>query len=387
MKESKNIEREIARLILANQHKDATPEQREALRKWIAESDENRHFYEQLTDKCYSEQSFQEFISFDSSGAWKKVREKLAKKPKTIYRRLWPYVAAIVLIFGVAGIWRYSYHLPSPSETQIGHEEILSGSSKACLIIHEGKSINLVKGENEMVENIEGEHFVNDGNTIDYSSSPDRAGKVHTLQVPRGGEYQLILSDGTRVWLNAESEISYPTHFNGAERRVELTGEAYFEVAKDASRPFYVKAGGMEVKVLGTFFNVHAYPNEIVRTTLIEGQVEVGYNGGRQKIRPGEQVAISAGNLSVSQVNVNNYMGWRERRIICVDKLLPEVFRDLERWYDIEVLIADEEVRNIYLTANLPRYENMDKIIEIIEYAACVKIARKGRSLTVTSEN
>ena len=167
----------------------------------------------------------------------------------------------------------------------------------------------------------------------------------------------MVFADCTRVWLNAASELMYPDHFSADQRKVVLKGEAYFEVTKDVKRPFSVVLGDMEVKVLGTSFNVSAYPGVKRQTTLIEGQV--------------------------ASVNVMNYVGWKEHRFVYENKLLEEVLEDLERWYDVEVFVMHDEIRNLHLTANLPRYENMDKVLEIIEYAACVKFEVKGRTVMV----
>ena len=182
---------------------------------------------------------------------------------------------------------------------------------------------------------MKGENFVNDGKQLVYHEQENgKRIQWHTLSVPRGGEYKLVLADGTRVWLNAASELMYPDHFSADQRKVVLKGEAYFEVTKDVKRPFSVVLGDMEVKVLGTSFNVSAYPGV-------------------------------------------------KHRFVYENKLLGEVLEDLERWYDVEVFVMHDEIRNLHLTANLPKYENMDKVLEIIEYAACVKFEVKGRTVVV----
>jgi transmembrane sensor len=141
--------------------------------------------------------------------------------------------------------------------------------------------------------------------------------------------------------------------------------------------------GDMEVKVLGTSFNVSAYPGVKRQTTLIEGQVAVNWHRQQVVIRPGQQAVETDEGLRVASVNVMNYVGWKEHRFVYENKLLGEVLEDLERWYDVEVFVMHDEIRNLHLTANLPKYENMDKVLEIIEYAACVKFEVKGRTVVV----
>ena len=181
----------------------------------------------------------------------------------------------------------------------------------------------------------------------------------------------------------AASELMYPDHFSADQRKVVLKGEAYFEVTKDVKRPFSVVLGDMEVKVLGTSFNVSAYPGVKRQTTLIEGQVAVNWHRQQVVIRPGQQAVETDEGLRVASVNVMNYVGWKEHRFVYENKLLGEVLEDLERWYDVEVFVMHDEIRNLHLTANLPKYENMDKVLEIIEYAACVKFEVKGRTVVV----
>ena len=178
--------------------------------------------------------------------------------------------------------------------------------------------------------------------------------------------------------------MNYPQKFRAENRQVELTGQGYFEVTKNPEKPFIVKVNpAYSVEVLGTTFNVSAYPGVKRQTTLIEGQVAVNWHRQQVVIRPGQQAAETDEGLRVASVNVMNYVGWKEHRFVYENKLLGEVLEDLERWYDVEVFVMHDEIRNLHLTANLPRYENMDKVLEIIEYAAGVKFEGKGRTVVV----
>ena len=209
----------------------------------------------------------------------------------------------------------------------------------------------------------------------------------HMLEVPRGGEYFMTLEDGTKVWLNAETELRYPVRFQKDRREVEVVGEAYFEVAKDANRPFIVHASGMNTRVLGTSFNVKAYTGEERQTTLVKGRVEVSYGTQRVKISPGEQVTLKGEELEVQEVDTQVSTGWKNGLFVFDDQSLENVLQELGRWYDVHIFIANEGVKQLKFTSNFPRYENIDRVLDIIELAACVKCEIKGRTIVVRKDN
>lgn len=374
--------KEIADIILCCIKGMATEEQLQQLENWLSESDANRKFYDRLMDEHYRMEKLQEFVCFDSHQDWQKVQTCLVRSRKNIFYRFLPYAAILVFAFSVWGIFHFKQSVDNTH--QLAQNAIKPGSAKACLILPDGSSIDLdSKPDTLRVKNA---NFINNGRTLAYLDSVVAIPEKHILRVPRGGEYNLVLADGTKVWLNAETELHYPDHFTGGSREVQLTGEAYFEVTKDVIRPFYVKTAGMVVKVLGTSFNVRAYPEEIQQATLVNGKVEVACAGRYMQINPGEQLTMANGQPEVREVNVNNYVGWKEQRFVFDDKMLIEVLSDLERWYDVSVFIADNAVRELRFTANLPKYENMDKVLQIIELAACVKCEVKGRTVVVRTD-
>lgn len=371
--------KEIADIILFCIKGMATEEQLQQLESWLSESDANRKFYDRLMDEHYRAEKLREFVCYDSRLDWQKVQIRLVRPRKNIFYRFLPYAAILVFAFSIWGIFHFKQSVDNTH--QLAQNAIEPGSAKACLILPDGSSIDLdSKPDTLRVKNA---NFINNGHTLAYSDSAVAIPEKHILRVPRGGEYNLVLADGTKVWLNAETELRYSDHFSGTSREVELTGEAYFEVTKNALRPFYVKTAGMVVKVLGTSFNVRAYPEEMQQATLVNGKVEVDCAGRDILIKPGEQLTLTNGQAEVRTVHVSNYVGWKEQRFVFDDKMLIEVLSDLERWYDVHVFIADTAVRELRFTANLPKYENMDKVLQIIELAACVKCEVKGRTVVV----
>lgn len=384
MTSEKYTPQEIARLILLASQGKAEPEQMDRLEDWLEEGEANRRFYEKIKSRAYWGSGLEEYTKYNSREDWKKLSGRVKNRRKNVFLRLLPYAAVAVLAVGIAGVVKYKKEV-SDSRPVAQAEPIAPGASKARLILADGRNIELETEGDSLCRQLQGENFVNDGKELAYAGNALQQDiQEHTLQIPRGGEYKLVLADGTRVWLNAESELTYPNAFPGDSRQVKLKGEAYFEVAKNPDQPFRVMIGDMEVKVLGTSFNVSAYPEAKRQTTLVEGKVAIAWNRQQVEIAPGQQATETSGGLEVKRVKVANYVGWKERRFIYEDKLLGEVLEDLERWYDVEMFIVNNEIRNLHLTANLPKYENMDKVLEIIEYAACVKFGVKGRTVVVS---
>ena len=222
---------------------------------------------------------------------------------------------------------------------------------------------------------------------MDYSSEHIGSFLVYnTITVPRGGEYQLTLSDGTRVWLNAETELKYPVAFVGEGREVMLKGEAYFEVAKNVSRPFVVKTEQLDIKVLGTSFNMKSYPSETQQVTLVQGKVEVRVGNYSRKLQPGEQLNYSSEGPEIRDVDVKAYTAWKDRRFVFNDDLLEEVIHKLGRWYDVEFFLRDAEVRKIRFTGNLPKYRNLDQVLNKLELTTHIRFVQNGRAIEVFAE-
>ena len=374
---------EIARLILLNRYGKAEKSQMIELEAWLKESEENRDFYTKVLSHSYVEEGLEEYIQYDADDAWKQLKAKIRPRKRRFFVRLLPYAAIFAGIIGLTVLWQTQDS--EPVQREMTTVAILPGSPKAQLVLSNGRQIELEAKNDKLCRRVEGENFENTGELLDYRrrGSAENAMQIHTLRIPRGGEYQIILSDSTRVWVNADSELQYPDHFMGDERKVVLKGEAYFEVAKDTLRPFYVEIGDMSVKVLGTSFNISAYPNSKRQTTLVGGCVMINWNKQQVTLHPGQQATETTRELQVREVNVENYVGWIDRRFVFKDKLLGEVLEDLERWYDVEIFVTNDKIRNLHFTANFQKYENIDKVLKIIEYAACVKFEIKDRMLVV----
>ncbi len=209
--------------------------------------------------------------------------------------------------------------------------------------------------------------------------------RYNVLRVPRGGEFAVELADGTLVRLNSDSELRYPVHFAGGERRVYLRGEGYFEVVKDARKPFVVEAGGMEVEVLGTTFNVSAYADEgAVATTLVEGAVRFSGESGSVELSPGEQgLADGAGAVTKREVDVNDYVAWQKGQFVFRHRTLEEVIRVVCRWYNVEAVFESAGAKGIYFTGNMRRYGDFEQVVRMLELTGGLDFRIEGRTIYI----
>ena len=205
----------------------------------------------------------------------------------------------------------------------------------------------------------------------------------NTVTVPRGGEYKLVLADGTIVWLNSDSHIRYPVTFSGNTRQVELEGEAYFEVAKDVEKPFIVRMNEYNVRVTGTQFNVRNYSNESLATTLVEGGVQIERKGKVDRLRPGQQAVLENNEIRIRVVNVEEQVAWRHGAFGFTQCRLENIMEELARWYDVDVFYMNQQVKDYHFSAWFKRSYSINEVINILEKTKKISLDLKGRILTV----
>ena len=204
----------------------------------------------------------------------------------------------------------------------------------------------------------------------------------NTVTVPRGGEYKLVLADGTIVWLNSDSHIRYPVTFSGNTRQVELEGEAYFEVAKDVEKPFIVRMNEYNVRVTGTQFNVRNYSNESLATTLVEGGVQIERKGKVDRLRPGQQAVLENNEIRIRVVNVEEQVAWRHGAFGFTQCRLENIMEELARWYDVDVFYMNQQVKDYHFSAWFKRSSSINEVINILEKTKKISLDLKGRILT-----
>ncbi|MDF2515724.1 MAG: Fe2+-dicitrate sensor, rane component [Sphingobacterium sp.] len=289
---------------------------------------------------------------------------------KANYISILKYAAAAIVIFSAAfGFYRYTQQQRSETEAQQATElfaAIKPGHDQATLRLTNGEVIAL--GQQDKLINKNGFVQLNTGN-IDLSKAGGN--QLITLETPRGGQFQVQLEDGTKVWLNAGSTISYPAQFVGNERSVVLKGEAYFEVAHNAKKPFKVNVGNDEIQVLGTGFNIQSYAdNATPITTLVHGKVKVTRKNKLQQsliLQPGQQTLAQA-NLQKANTDISGITAWKNGLFSFRRSSVKNIVRELERWYNIDFVVDQTAAENRLITGEIPRNVNLDDVMQILSY-------------------
>ncbi len=328
---------------------------------------------------------------------YKTLSENLFTKNKVRTFSFYRFAAAAAIVFGVLFSGLYYFYFRNPesgiltAKEKHSRKNILPGKNAAILTLADGSVIALSDTVNGVISR-QGSAMITktrDGKLIyDLSGASSRsfsgtAIPYNTLSTPRGSEYQLVLPDGTKVWLNAQTSLKFPAVFAAKERRVELSGEAYFEVAKKANRPFKVLAGGTEVEVLGTHFNVNAYSNHTeVSTTLLEGSVRLSKNGHQALLKAGQEGISTSGSFRVQKADTENAVAWKNGYLMFQDENIRTIMEKASRWYDIEVEyrgnLEDKE-----FWGKVPRYQNISELLKNMELTGTVHFKTEGRRIIV----
>lgn len=370
------------------------PDEEERLGQLLEDHPSYLPIYEELL-KADHEQTLENFSSrHDAHRAYKRLMERQPAQKPALQRHM-VGVAAAILVFLSIGIGIYWYGTQSGLQTQPQltsryGEDVLSGGNHALLTLADGRTIWLDSAANGLLMEQAGVVIrKNDDGLITYEVSSDagnRAGALayHTITTPKGGQYKVILPDGSQVWLNAASSLTYPTQFSGSDRMVELTGEAYFDVVHNAQLPFIVVSQGQRVQVMGTQFNVQAYPDEpAIFTTLVEGGVAVTNNrsGYMMKLSSGQQSILQGTVSQVLDVDVGSFTAWKDNYFQYDGADMITVMRELERWYDIEIDHSQVPAGKLY--ARVSRDKKLSDMLYIIETSAGMTFKVKERRLTI----
>jgi transmembrane sensor len=305
----------------------------------------------------------------------------------------WRYIAAAMVII-IAGIAIYKGNdgrkKNGPADSIAAYPvitDINPGASKAQLIMAGGKVVTLDAAGSGILKEADGTRIDQQSGKLVYSGIPANGETVlyNTLSIPRGGEYQLVLPDGTRVWLNASTSLRFPTRFTGKERKIFLKGEAYFEVKEDPKMPFHIEAGNeTNVEVLGTHFNIMSYDDENdTKTTLVEGKVKVTCQANTLTLSPATQAIWNKrrGSLTSAEADVEKIIAWKNGMIEFHDDDLPYIMRQLSRWYDVDISFAGAPPVGLY-TGSIRRQVKLEKVLEILQLAG-VQFRMDGRKIIV----
>ena len=383
-------EEHIARLIFLHIQGMTDNVQEKELYEWRSVSPRHEELFQRMLSSEHVEKSISRFVKTEEEEerGWRQLQQK-ALSGRSVRKIKWfPYAAAIVLILSVGGVFYFSGDKEQTEILPIAKNEVQVPGSRAVLILPDGRKVDL---ENEVLRSDLAQSdslLLVSARSLKYRDidSPDTTEIFHTLEIPRGGEYLLTLSDGTMIYLNSESTLSFPVKFQGKERKVYLTGEAYFKVAKNTEHPFVVTAGELEVLVTGTTFGVRAYKDEKdIQTTLESGQVTVRVEGKSVKLVPNKQVLFnkSTMGLEVRDVDVDLYLAWADGRLVYDNCPLEKILTDLGRWYNIDVFYSRDELRSYQFSLNMKKHEEFTQVLELIGKTGEVQFEIKDNTVIV----
>ena len=304
----------------------------------------------------------------------------------------WQSAAAAILILLISGIYYYqksSEPVIVKTETPRFKNDVAPGNNKAILTLDDGSKIDLDDAKTGILaseSNIDIKKTSQGQLEYTAGNQGEKPVKYNILSTPMGGEYRLVLPDGSKVWLNSGSTLRFPTLFNGPERIVELKGEAYFEIAKNAQMPFRVRTNNaMDIKVLGTHFNVMAYDDEKnINTTLIEGSVEVLKGSGKTMLKPGQEAILNrgSGNIKVAPADVEQAIAWKNGNFIFYNENIESIMRKVSRWYNVDVFYQGNLINKDF-AGTISRNKNVSELLKMLELTGAVHFSIDGRRITV----
>lgn len=391
---------EISRLLAGLINGTLTAEETARLEAWRQESPANKALYDRMTDPSFLSAELEHWEAEGQEQAkeqfFRKKDEAGGRAPAKI-RYIFRYAAAVLLLLVLAGGGVYLLRQEQKPLPVLQVEDMRADSSflprgnVAKLVMKNGHEVAL-KGEAEQeFEEEDGTRVKNGYSALRYQAHQQKADAetvYHTLVTPKGGEYTVMLADGTTARLNAASSLRFPIRFEGKERVVELSGEAYFEVAKDAEHPFIVKTARSLVRVLGTDFNVYAYadmPDE--RTTLASGAVKVSHPEQERGmiLQPGFQAQVQAAvnDIKVVRADMEEALAWKNGLFVFNGASLGDILRQIGRWYDVDINCESSMERKFHFSGRIHRYENIAGVLELLEMTGKVRFQLQGRTLIV----
>lgn len=377
----------IVKLIQRYFADDLTPEEEQELREWLTGSPRHQEIFDAVRQGANLENREWIWKQTNKQQALNRFEKRIGYRRKVTVHRLLRYAAVIVVPLLAVLSWQWLN-----DEEKVLHEApvaIQPGRMQATLTLEDGAGIPLNRiSDGKLSISQSGARIHNTMNGIVYTDTVNVSGikSFNRLKTPRGGEYNVTLSDGTKVYLNAASDLKYPVVFDKDRREVYLSGEAYFEVAKDSKRPFYVVTNTVKIEVYGTSFNVNTHHNNRIQTVLISGKIGVqGNESGLYKVIPLELVEFTSDGKFIRQekVDVLPYIAWRDGQFIFENESLEQIMNTLSLWYDIDVFYASEKLKTHKFTGHMKKYENINTILNAISKIMEVNFIIKDKTITV----
>lgn len=381
----------IVRLLQLYLLGDITEEERQELEDWCEEAPRNRKLFEQICQEDLFSKERYVYEKINDTKAFSVFEKRVRKVSSRSIGNWWKYAAVLLFPILVVGSWKLMHETEQVSIVASSVAPIQPGCSQAVLVLDDGRKVFLKEEEEGVISEDKEITVTGEKDRLVYTSSEGKNVdeiRFNELEVPRGGEYKVRLADGTLVYLNSATRMKYPVKFDEKERKVYLSGEAYFEVAKDPERPFFVEMEGVEVRVYGTSFNVNTHQKGNIQTVLVKGSigVKVLSSGMESVIRPGQMAEFKQGNtkVDVKEVNVAVYTDWKDGIFRFENQRLEDILTVLSNWYDVEVFYQTVSVKELHFSGYMERYKDVSVILEAITLSTGVTFSIQGKTIIVS---
>ena len=381
----------IVRLLQLYLLGDITEEERQELEDWCEEAPRNRKLFEQICQEDLFSKERYVYEKIHDTKAFSVFEKRVRKVSSRSIGNWWKYAAVLLFPILVVGSWKLMHETEQVSIVASSVAPIQPGCSQAVLVLDDGRKVFLKEEEEGVISEDKEITVTGEKDRLVYTSSEGKNVdeiRFNELEVPRGGEYKVRLADGTLVYLNSATRMKYPVKFDEKERKVYLSGEAYFEVAKDPERPFFVEMEGVEVRVYGTSFNVNTHQEGNIQTVLVKGSigVKVLSSGMESMIRPGQMAEFKQGNtkVDVKDVNVAVYTDWKDSIFRFENQRLEDILTVLSNWYDVDVFYQTASVKELHFSGYMERYKDVSVILEAITLSTGVTFSIQGKTIVVS---
>ncbi len=380
----------IAELIYKDKIGELSEREKNELLAWLEESDFNRQIFDELAKGSSLSRSYDEYRNIHREQVWSVIEQQIVPRRRRLSLQ-WMGYAASVMILVVAG-WFVFQTSDNGDTIQEGKKvaRITPGTQKAILHLDNGEQVVLADNNTVIVEDsLSGKIEQVDKALVYQTESAVKEERLNVLEIPNGGEFQVTLADGTKVWLNAGTKLTYPIAFVGKERRVRLEGEGYFEVERDKNKPFIVEINGMEVKVLGTSFNLRSFAADNRSTAiLVSGKIEVRTSTECIELSPNQRADLLIGEskLDVREVDAVAYSAWTKGRFVFRRERLETILDDVSRWYNVTVFYEQSSVKDILFSGIMERYADISQTLEMLERTGKVSFIVDQKKIIVRAK-
>ena len=368
---------------------ELTDEDKTNFEFWLNSSEKNKNAYQQILRKTLYTRWSLKSTEVNTELEFNKFEKRINTRVR--YLSFAAVAASIILLFSIAV--PFLLNDGAVEDSSIAQSvQIEPGKRGAELILSTGESIKIEEGTKEIREKDGSVIQIDSLKGLEYSAeSKTKLEEIYnTLRVPRGREFDILLADGTRVWLNAESELKYPVQFVGGKRQIYLKGEAYFDVTPNKEKAFIVHSYDQQVKVYGTEFCVNSYNQNEIKTVLVEGSVGVKakFDGIEAKLKPGELGLANflTGEMDVKKVNVRPYIAWKDGDFVFENESLENIMMRLERWYNVKVFFMNEECKHFRFTGDIERYSDVKDLLFFMQATSNAKFEINENAIVVMAK-